>query len=136
MSRWTYKAARGNRALLLRLIDRAVEGGLWVTFKQDKRTTDQNALMWKLLTVVSQQAEWHGKKRTPTEWKDLFTGSLLAAANGLEIVPGLEGGFMILGLHTSDMTKAEESALIEWIYAWGANNGVSFDEPEAQAEAA
>lgn len=134
MSRWTYKASRSNAELLRRLIDRAVEGGLWVTFKQDKRSPDQNALMWVLLTKVSEQATWHGKKRTPGEWKDLFTGSLLAAANGLEIVPGLEGGFMILGLHTSDMTKAEESALIEWIYAWGATNGVVFDdEPQAVA---
>jgi hypothetical protein len=133
VSRWTYKASKSNRQLLLKLIDRAVEGGLWVTFKQDKRTLDQNALMWKLLTTVSQQAEWHGKKRSPGDWKDLFTASLLAAANGLEAVPGLEGGFMILGLHTSDMTKAEESALIEWIYAWGANHGVTFDEDQAVA---
>lgn len=108
---------------------------MWVTFKKDKRTLDQNALMWKLLTIVSDQTVWHGKKRSPGDWKDLFTGSLLAAANGLEAVPGLEGGFMILGLHTSDMTKAEESALIEWIYAWGAQNGVTFDGPPMEQAA-
>lgn len=135
MSRWTFTVSKSNLPKLHSWLNRAAEVGMHVTFKQDKRSPDQNALMWVLLTKVSEQAEWHGKKRTPGEWKDLFTGSLLAAANGLEIVPGLEGGFMILGLHTSDMTKAEESALIEWIYAWGANNGVLFDD-EPQAEAA
>lgn len=133
MSRWTYRAKPSDRAMLHRMVDRACELGLWVTFKKDKRTVDQNALMWVLLTKVSEQAEWHGKKRSPGDWKDLFTASLLAAANGLEAVPGLEGGFMILGLHTSDMTREEESALIEWIYAWGATNGVTFDDDRKAA---
>lgn len=133
MSRWTYKAAKANRDLLHRMVDRAIEVGSWVTFKIDKRTTDQNSLLWKLLTEVSEQAEWHGAKRTPEQWKDLFTGSLLAASGGLEIVPGLEGGFMILGLHTSDMTKAEMSSLVEWIYAWGAGHGVVFHQERIAA---
>lgn len=133
MSRWTYRAKPSERATLHRMVDRACELGLWVTFKKDKRTVDQNSLQWALLTEVSQQAEWDGKSRTPGEWKDLFTASVLAAKGSLEIVPGLMGGFVILGLHTSDMTRVEMNELIDWIYAWGAQNGVTFTETESIA---
>lgn len=133
MSQWTYRAKPSERGMLHRMIDRACDAGLWVTFKQEKRTTDQNSLLWALLTDVSIQAEWAGKPRTPEDWKDLFTASVLAAKDGLEIVPGLMGGFVILGLRTSDMTKVEMTDLIEWIMAWGAQNGVTFND---QAEAA
>lgn len=135
MSRHTYRAARADRDLLHRMVDRAIEVGAWVTFKTDKRTVDQNSLLWARLTDVSRQAEWHGKKREPEEWKDLFTASVLAAEGNLDIVPGLMGGFVILGLHTSDMTRAEMGSLIDWIYAWGAQNGVTFAEPEQRAAA-
>lgn len=135
MSRHTFRARHADHTLLHRMVDRAIEIGAWVTFKTDKRTVDQNSLLWALLTDVSRQAEWHGKLREPEEWKDLFTASVLAAKGGLEIVPGLMGGFVILGLHTSDMTRAEMGDLIDWIAAWGAQNGVTFSEPE-QARAA
>lgn len=135
MSRHTFRARQADHALLHRMVDRAIEIGAWVTFKTDKRTVDQNSLLWALLTDVSRQAEWHSKLREPEEWKDLFTASVLAAKGGLEIVPGLMGGFVILGLHTSDMTRAEMGDLIDWITAWGAQNGVTFSEPE-QARAA
>ena len=130
MTQRTYKANLINRDYLIRLIDRAQEIGAWITFKTDKRTTDQNALMWSLLTEVSEQAQWGGKKRTPEDWKDLFTASVLAAQGGLDVVPGLMGGFVILGLRTSDMTKAEMRDLIEWIIAWGAQNDVTFKHVE------
>ena len=135
MSRHTYRATRSDRDLLHRMVDRAIEVGAWVTFKTDKRTVDQNSLLWALLTDVSRQAEWDGKPRAPEDWKDLFTASVLAAENNLEIVKGLMGGFVILGLRTSDMTRVEMGKLIDWIYAWGAQNGVTFAEPEQRAAA-
>ena len=128
MSQHTYKANLIGRDHLVRMVDRAREIGAWVTFKTDKRSIDQNSLLWALLTEVSEQAEWDGKKRSPEDWKDLFTASVLAAKGGLDIVQGLMGGFVILGLRTSDMTKAEMGELIDWIYAWGAQNNVTFKE--------
>ena len=97
-----------------------------------KRSIPQNSRLWAMLTDVARQAEWHGKKRTTEEWKDLFTGAVKAAANGLEVVPGLEGGFMLLGLRTSEMTKAEMTELQDYIEAWGAQHGVIFSDPEPQ----
>lgn len=101
-----------------------------VTFQGPKRTLPQNDRLWAMLTDVAQQATWAGEKRAPEEWKDLFTGAVKSASTGLKIVPGLTGGFMILGLHTSDMDKQEMGELLDYIASWGAQNGVTFQEPK------
>ena len=97
---------------------------LEVTVKPERRSNDQNALMWSLLTEVSQQVDWHGQKLEPAEWKDVFSASLKRQ----KVVPGLDGGFVVLGSSTSRMDKQECSELIELIYAFGAQHGVQFRE--------
>ena len=118
-----------DRDRACRLIVQAPAGAR-VTVKGARRTLPQNDLLWAALTDVARQAEWAGKRRTPDQWKDLFTAAFRSVRDGLEIVPGLEGGFMLLGLHTSDLSKAEMTDLIEYIFAWGAGNGVTFSTPE------
>lgn len=106
--------------------------GTRVEFKAPKRTLPQNDKLWAMLTDVSRQAEWAGKKRTTLEWKDLFTAAVKTAGGGVEAVPGLNGGIMLLGLRTSDMTVAEMADLITFIDAWGAEHGVEFSDPPAR----
>jgi hypothetical protein len=86
------------------------------------RTLDQNKLMWSLLGEVSRQVVWHGQKLESGEWKDVFT----AALKRQKVVPGLEGGFVVLGTSTSRMTRQELSELVELIYAFGAQQDVRF----------
>lgn len=95
-----------------------------VTVSEPKRSLVQNALMWVLLGELSAQVEWHGIKLTPENWKDMCT----AALKKQEVVPGIDGGFVVLGTSTRKMTKAEMSDLIEFIYAFGAQHGVEFGE--------
>ena len=53
----------------------------------------------------------------------MFTSGLRKAL----VVPDMEGtGFVMLGLHTSDMSKAEMADLIELIAHFGAEKGVTF----------
>ena len=89
-----------------------------------KRTVDQNKLMWALLGDVARQVVWHGQKLEPGEWKDVFT----AALKRQKVVPGIDGGFVVLGSSTSRMTKSELSELVELIYAFGAQQEVNFQE--------
>jgi len=107
-----------------------------VEIKDPKRTLPQNALMWEWLTAYSQQATWQGKKRSPVDWKDLFTGAVKIAGGGVEAVPGLEGGIMLLGLHTSDMSVAEMADLITYMESKAAEFGVSLDYDGRDGEAA
>lgn len=97
-----------------------------VTVSEPKRSLVQNALMWVLLQELSEQVEWHGQHLTPENWKDMCT----AALKKQEVVPGIEGGFVVLGTSTRKMTKPEMSELIEFIYAFGAQHGVVFGTPE------
>ena len=104
---------------------RCAPEGLAIEIREPTRTLEQNALMWPLLNAVSEQVEWYGQMLSPDDWKDLFTAVLRKA----RAVPGLDGGFVVLGLSTSKLGKKEFSDLIEIIYAFGAERGVNFGEP-------
>jgi hypothetical protein len=100
--------------------------GYVVEVKPATRTTDQNRLLWALLTDVATQVEWYGQKLAPEDWKHIFSASL----NQQRAVPGLEGGFVVLGQSTSRLTKREFSDLVDLIQAFGAERDVKFTTPE------
>lgn len=79
-----------------------------------------------MLTDVSEQVEWYGRKLTPDDWKNVFT----AALSKQDAVPGIEGGFVVLGKATSKMTKSEMAELQTLIEAFGAQRGVKFTAPD------
>lgn len=99
--------------------------GMRIEFKEVKRSLSQNDLLWARLTDVSAQVEWYGQKLSPDDWKDMFTASLRKA----RVSPGIDpGSFVVLGLHTSDLSKQEFSDLLELIAAFGAEHGVQFQD--------
>lgn len=92
------------------------------------RTSEQNALMWAMLHEISVQVDWHGQKLIEEEWKDVFT----AALKRQKVVPGLDGGFVVLGTSTRRMPVSEMSELIELMSAFGVEHNVRFrDERKA-----
>lgn len=106
---------------------------LKVTEHRATRSLEQNARMWAMLGDVSRQVDWYGRKLSPEEWKDVFT----AALKRQKVVPGLDGGFVVLGASSRQMTVAEMSDLLELMHAFGIEHGVRFrDEPEQQPQAA
>lgn len=94
--------------------------------RKQTRSTEQNRRLWAMLGDVSDQVVWHGRKLTSEEWKHVFSASLKRQ----DVVPGLDGGFVVLGLSTSKMTKSEMGDLQELIAAFGAQQGVHFAEQE------
>lgn len=91
--------------------------------RPETRSTEQNSRLWAMLTEISQQVDWYGKKLTPDDWKHIFSSSL----KKLEVVPNLDGtGFVALGLSTSKMTKAEMCDMQTLMEAFGAEHGVKF----------
>jgi hypothetical protein len=99
-----------------------------VEIKPLTRTIKQNDLMWSLLTEISEQVIWHGQKLSKEGWKDVLT----AALKNQSVVPGINGGFVVLGQSTSKMTVAEMIDVIELSYAFGAQNGVKFKDEQMQ----
>jgi hypothetical protein len=124
------------------------EGPRTVLIQEPKRTDEQNSLMWVLLHTVAEQvgwrkARWRGdtmleegryvslaeepgaKRLTPEQFKDVLT----AALRQPQMLGGIDGGVVAVGLSTSRMTKRQVSELIELIYAFGADHGVEWNEP-------
>lgn len=100
--------------------------GTRVLFQASKRTTDQNAKLWVLLTEIADQVEWHGMKLQPADWKLIFLHGLNTE---LRIVPSIDGkGFVNLGTSSSKLSKQEMSMLIELILMFGAERGVKFGD--------
>ena len=87
-----------------------------------KRTLEQNRKLWPMLHDVANQVEWYGQKLTAENFKDMFT----AALKKQKAVPGIDGGFVVIGGHTSKMNKQEFSELLELIAAFGAEHGVEW----------
>lgn len=114
-----------SRMCAVSAIEEAPDGHV-MTIKSPNRSLEQNALMWPLLQRLSSKVDWHGNKLTDEEWKDVLTASLKQQ----KAVPGLDGGFVVLGQSTSKMSKKEFTELIELIYAFGAQQGVDFGEPK------
>jgi hypothetical protein len=79
-------------------------------------------MMWANLEDIAQQVVWYGVKLTKDEWKDVLT----AALKKQKVVPGIEGGFVVIGARTSKMTVPEMTELIELSTAFGTQQGVKF----------
>lgn len=96
--------------------------------KTETRSIAQNSRMWSMLADLSKQVDWYGQKLTDEEWKDVLSASLKKQ----RAVPGIDGGFVILGQRTSKMTVAEMVELQDLIEAFGAQRGVAFRVHESE----
>jgi len=88
---------------------------LVLTIEQEKRSLPQNQIMWSILNDLANQVPWHGQKLTKEEYKDLLTAGLKKQ----RAIPGIDGGFVVLGTSTSKMTKQEMTDLITLAHAFG-----------------
>jgi hypothetical protein len=90
-----------------------------------RRTNDQNALMWSLLSELA-RAKPEGRELPAETWK-----CLVMSEAGFESVweRSLDGrGMVPVGFKSSRLTKGEFSDVIEAIYAYGAEHGIEFSD--------
>lgn len=92
-----------------------------------RRTREQNDKIWPMLRDLAQQVPWGGMPAgtlNEYDWKDLIT----AALKEQRVIPGLTGGVVVLGGHTSRMSVEDVSNLIEYMYAFGTEHDVIWSE--------
>jgi hypothetical protein len=124
LSRYLF-TLRDDRSAPLRAIEAAPDGTR-VEFKAARRSNDQNARMWAMLTDVATQLKWHGGRLRPHDWKLIFLDALKRENR---MVPNLDGtGWVNLGRSSSDLSIAEMSDLMELMAAFGAEHGVKFKD--------
>lgn len=101
---------------------------------EENRNGEQNSKMWAMLADISRQVEWPVNGRiqllSKEDWKDLISAGL---EHGQRVAQGIDGGFVMLGLHTSRMKKKRMAQLIELIQFFGDSRGVRWTAPERWA---
>jgi len=122
--------ARAKFAVAYRKACEALQDGYAVELSvkpvKSTRSVQANAAMWAALADISAQVVWHGVKLSSEEWKEVLSAGLKQQ----RAVPGIEGGFVVLGVRTSKMSIKEMSAMIELTYAFGTQQGAKFSAPK------
>ena len=88
----------------------------------ETRSSAQNRRLWVMLGEIAAQVDWYGQKLSADDWKHVLSASLKKQ----RAVPGIDGGFVVLGLSTSKMSKGEMSELQTLMEAFGAEKSVRF----------
>jgi hypothetical protein len=114
---------QAQRDLAKRIID-AAGPDFVVTVSAPKRSTDQNAKLWAMLSDVS-RAKPDDRAHNPETWKALFMN---ACGHATRFEVGLEGEPFPVGFRSSRLSKKQMSDLIEFVYAYGTQRGVMWSE--------
>jgi hypothetical protein len=112
-----------QRELAMRLIYKAPQDAI-VKISEAKRSDDQNAKMWAMLSDIS-RAKPEDRHHIPEVWKCIFMAAL---GHEVMFTMGLNNQPFPIGFKTSKLSKAQMSDLIEFIYAYGAQNNVKWSE--------
>lgn len=114
----------GKRGNAHRLVDAAPDGSV-CKIEPPRRTLSQNDKFHAMLTDIS-LSKPGGHSFTPDEWKARI---MHACGWECQFLPGLlDGRPFPIGFRSSKLTKAQMSALIDWMQAWGDENGVRWSE--------
>lgn len=101
---------------------------------ENLRTDEQSRLMWACLGDIAKQVRWMVDGESvyldKEDWKYIVSAGL---KRHQRLAKGIDGGFVLLGLSTRKLTKPEMSDLLEIIFAFGAEHGVVWSEPERVA---
>jgi len=125
-------AGEPQRELAHQLLDKAPPNAV-INIREATRTPDQSAKMWAMLSDIA-RAKPRGRVLKSEGWKALFM-DMIDKKPSWE--PNLDGtGVVCIGYKSSHLTKAEMSELIECIYAFGAEHGVRWSEPNPYEAAA
>jgi hypothetical protein len=109
------------------LVDAAPASAV-LNIREATRTNDQNAKLWAMLSDVS-RAKPQDRRATPDVWKALFMN---ACGHAVQFEVGLDARPFPVGFRSSRLNKGQMSELIEFIYAYGAENGVIWTDEAAQ----
>jgi len=118
--------SRYRRDQAHRLVDAAPVGAV-LTIAPPKRSTDQNARFWAMLSDIS-RAKPDGIRKTPESWKAIFMHTLKYE---VAFEQDLNGEFFPVGFRSSQLSVRQMSDLMEFMSAWAAEKGIVFSNEVA-----
>jgi hypothetical protein len=103
--------------------------GSVLNVREARRTLEQNDKLWAMLSDVS-RAMPGGRRLTADVWKAVFMN---ACGHAVQFETGLSGEPFPIGFRSSRLSKSQMSDLIEFILAWGTENGVQWSNEKDEA---
>ncbi|MCE0853956.1 recombination protein NinB [Pseudomonas asiatica] len=112
-----------DRARAIQMLNRVdLTRGITWSMREEVRSDAQNRRMWAMLRDIARQVEWYGQKLSDEDWKHVFSASVQQQ----RAVPGLDGGFVVLGISTRRQSKKWFNDMFEVMEAFAAERGVRF----------
>jgi hypothetical protein len=106
---------------------------LTLEIKDASKSRDQEEKYHAMIGEIAKQAMHMGSKWDAESWKRLLVDQF-CKDSGIKtgvVIPNLSGdGIVQLGMQTRKFTKEQASEFVEWLYAWGAINGVVYEVNE------
>ena len=139
--RLTHELARNIAIAVINQLPVDSEHPLRIVIDEEKRSNRQNSLMWAMMTDLSNQVNWCGKKRPKETWKTLVGFQALkeiAEDDGKEFtaeyIQSLDKSTLLsVDVSTSKMNKKIFSKLIFVAQKFGAEEGVIFGDEAYEA---
>ena len=85
------------------------------------RSLAQNDKLNAMCSDVAKQVDWHGLNLSKGDFRHMFVA---AYRKEQRVVPGIDGGFVVLGASSRKLNVAECSDVIELINAFGVEHNV------------
>jgi len=106
---------------------------LVLEIKAADKSRDQEQKYHAMISEIATQAQHMGSKWDAESWKRLLVDKFckdIGLKTGV-VMPNLSGdGIVQLGFQTRKFTKEQASEFVEWLYAWGADRGVTYETNE------
>ena len=126
------------KALMINLwpkVITALQAGKQLTLeiKQANKSREQEEKYHAMIGEIAKQAQHLGSKWDAESWKRLLVDQF-CRENDIKtgaVIPNLSGdGIVQLGFQTRKFTKEQASEFVEWLHAWGAEHGVTYEVNE------
>jgi len=104
---------------------------LTLEIKDAGKSRDQEEKYHAMIGEIAKQAQHLGAKWDAESWKRLLVDQFCRDNNIKTgaVIPNLAGdGIVQLGQQTRKFTKEQASEFVEWLHAWGAEHGVTFEQ--------
>jgi hypothetical protein len=95
------------------------------------KSREQEKMYHALIGDIARQAQHLGAKWDAESWKRLLVDQYLRDKKemGSRVIPNLDGtGIVQLGYQTRHFTKEQAVEFVEWLLAWGAQNGITYEK--------
>lgn len=102
-----------------------------IELRQVSKTRQQEEKYHAMIGDIAKQAMHLGCKWASDDWKRLMLDQFARDTGKThgKVIPNLDkSGVVEVGIQSRKFTKAQAIEFIEWLQAWGAQNGITFKD--------